>query len=1022
MANRVVRELCSERHEKVTESDVQCHPGASQHQPDRTDVENSYRVLLLREPGSDEVLLGAARQSLPHLLASLLASEEFYAELRLDDAGVFVDAALLTTLDDELLDWAMSSVAPAAMRVDQAMDRFSVVRTLLDDVRVMEVISIIDGQRLPYMAALKIALADLAHAAATIAASDLFDAAYYNTQLTVEAPVASPELHYILFGELLGFAASPGFTAKSYANVNPDVGATTLNRLLHYETWGRQEGRRRRYWLSDHVLPPLATTDARPTVLLLLHDASYTGAPILGWNLVRALHEQCRIVVVLRHGGALERALREVSSAVVSPPPYEATLDPSEMDAFAKQLVAAYRPLYAIANSVESRSAAIALRDHNIPVVALVHEFWPGATTTARSDFYASCAALVFPARVVEQSSLEAFSQTWLQNRFILPQGACAVPPFDPAVAPALFGAPFRTGDDPQPTLRALLADGQRGEGPFTVVGLGAVEMRKGLDLFIAAATAMKTKYSDVAIRFIWIGTWEHAIGSQYAALLDEQCRRSELGDRLHFFPTVDNLEPVYARADALFLSSRLDPLPNITIDAAFCGVPIVCFDRASGTAELLAADPATAMLVVPHLDSGAAADRMAALATDPLFRSSCSTAVRQLAQRSFDMDLYARTLDRLGHAAAQKFENAKRDQALLEQADAVDLAIYGAPDEPVEATDMTPAATYIERTKHINFASPPAAGAILRRPMPGFHPFIYGTGASDFPRDGSRDPLAHYLEHGHPPGRWTHRVLRPDVGTDTGEQPPAVSLPRQLAIALHGHFHDPEDVGDFIAALAVNHLWADLFLTTTSMESAAALRRATSDYDKGSVVVEITPDIDNDIHAFLKALRTHIQGRYALVGHFHGTLAARRVGSASTYDAILHDALWEHLIGPTHRVGDAIVEALLNDEKLGLVFPENAYLIGWEKDRDRAAALASRLGLRAPLAAHIEAPPGTMFWARTAALQALTGAALGVDEVPVGQLPDDETTLHALERMLPLLCEDAGYTYATTYVPQIRW
>jgi glycosyltransferase involved in cell wall biosynthesis len=1017
-----MRELCSERREKVTEIDVQRHPVALQHQTSRLDVERGYRVFLLREPDQEELVLGVAQKSLIQLLASFLVSEEFYAKLHLNAAGVFVDVVLLTPLDGELLDWAVASVAPDTMRVDQAIDRFSVVRALLDDVRVMDMISIIDDQRMPYIAALKIALADLAHAAATIAASNLFDTEYYRAQLPVEARVASPALHYTLLGESLGFAASPGFRAKSYANVNPDVAATTLNRLLHYETWGRQEGRRRHYWLSDHVLPPLTAPDARPTVLLLLHAASYTGAPILGWNLVRALDERCRIVVVLRHGGALEGALREVSSVVVSPPPYEATLDPSEMDAFAKRLVAVYRPIYAIANSVETGSIAIALRDHNIPIVALVHEFWPGAPTTARSDFYASCAALVFPARVVERSSLQAFRETWLQNRFILPQGACAVPPFDPAVAPALFGAPFRTGYDPQPTLRALLADGQQGKGPFTVIGLGAVEMRKGLDLFIAAATVMKAKYPNIAVRFIWIGTWEHAIGSQYAMLLEEQCRRSELGDRLHFFPTVDNLEPVYARADALFLSSRLDPLPNITIDAAFRGVPVICFDRASGTAELLATDSTTAMLVVPHLDSGAAADQIAVLATNPVFQSSCSAAVRQLAQRSFNMDLYALALDVLGHAAAQKFENAKIDQVLIEQADAVDLAIYVLPDDPAKTAEMTPAATYIGRTKHINFASPPALGAILRRPMAGFHPFIYGTEAPDFPHDGSRDPLAHYLERGQPPGRWTHPVLRPDIGGETGEQPQAASLTKLPMIALHGHFHIWEDIGDFIAALAVNHLRADLFLTTTSMESATALRHATSNYSKGNVVVEITPNVGDDIYPFIEVLRTHIQGQYALTGHFHGTSDAHKAGSASMYDLIQRDALWGHLLGPTHRVGDAIVEALQNDKKLGLVFPENANLIGGEKNGDSAAALARHFGLRAPLAAHIESLPGTMFWARTAALEALIDAALCEDEMPVKRLSDDKTIFHALERMLPLLCEDAGYTYATTYVPQLRW
>ena len=60
------------------------------------------------------------------------------------------------------------------------------------------------------------------------------------------------------------------------------------------------------------------------------------------------------------------------------------------------------------------------------------------------------------------------------------------------------------------------------------------------------------------------------------------------------------------------------------------------------------------------------------------------------------------------------------------------------------------------------------------------------------------------------------------------------------------------------------------------------------------------------------------------------------------------------------------------------------------------------------------------MFWARPEALKPLFELKLDLSEVPVEPLPLDGTSLHALERLLPLVVEKAGYGYATTYVADV--
>ena len=992
------------------------------HSASDTDVENSYRLFLARSPETPGVVADLAGLSLCSVITALLMYDETRSKVSLVDGVLVVNDDMLEPLDLDLLEWVASVTRPGFVENGKSIDRLTVLRRFLGDSAIRQGTEAIGS----HIDALNSALAEVDDWARIIAASPFFDARYYARQQPAGVRPVNPAGHYLLHGERQGLRASAVFDGKVYADLHPDVAVTSINRLLHYEISGRREQRRYRDWLIDHDMPPLpANCDAtgRPTILLLLHEASYTGAPILGWNLSRALSERCNVVVVLRNGGPLESALREVASAFVAAPPHEATQDPHEMRRLAERLVATYKPLYAIANSVESRAIAIALRHYDVPIVALIHEFWPGASSHVRLDFYSACASLVFPARIVAESSFHAFRETRLQNWFILPQGPSAIPPFDRTLALPNFGAPFHSEDDPPMPLATLLADGRCGAGPFTVIGLGAVEMRKGLDLFIATATAMRAKHPDMAFRFIWIGSWEHVIGTTYAALLDEQVKRAGLGDRLHFHPPVDNLEPVYARANALFLSSRLDPLPNVVIDAAIRGLPVVCFDQASGAAELFAADPDTAALVVPHLDTGAAADRLVTLARDATDWRSSSEAIERLARRTFDMTTYAETLDRIGHDAARMSRNTEKDRQLIKESGVFNTSLYFQLDQTTSPAHDDPVATYLDHTRHINFAASPVFGVILRRPKTGFHPFIYATEAPGFPQDGSRDPLAHYIEHGMPEGRWAHPVLRPDVRHRAGFAPHVAARASSVvapSIALHAHFHYTDDIEAFMLSLAANRLKADLFLTTTSDGSADILLAATRDYDGGRVVVDVGPNTGRDIYSFLHVLKAHICGKYEFVGHLHGKRSMHMQMFDSKFGDQWRRFLWEHLLGPTYSAADGIVDAMRRDETLGLVFPENGFLVGWEKNAESSAALALRLGMQRPLPAYIEFGAGTMFWARTAALDMLVRADFCEAEMPAEPLPLDGTILHALERMLPLLCEEAGYRYATTHIPSI--
>src|SRR5258708_39146405 len=103
----------------------------------------------------------------------------------------------------------------------------------------------------------------------------------------------------------------------------------------------------------------------------------------------------------------------------------------------------------------------------------------------------------------------------------------------------------------------------------------------------------------------------------------------------------------------------------------------------------------------------------------------------------------------------------------------------------------------------------------LMRRPIEGFHPMVYASDNPAFDEASGEDPFAHYIRSGFPAGRWKHDVIRPVANEPASAR----------RVAVHGHFHYPELLGDFIARLRRNRTSCDLLLTTTSEDRAQAIR-----------------------------------------------------------------------------------------------------------------------------------------------------------------------------------------------------
>ncbi|WP_226629320.1 rhamnan synthesis F family protein [Alloyangia pacifica] len=90
-------------------------------------------------------------------------------------------------------------------------------------------------------------------AAARIGRSPYFDRAWYVRRYLSGTRPVSAALHYLREGAAAGFDPGPGFSTRGYLAAHPDVAAAGVNPLLHYERYGRAEGR--------EMLPPLGPVE-----------------------------------------------------------------------------------------------------------------------------------------------------------------------------------------------------------------------------------------------------------------------------------------------------------------------------------------------------------------------------------------------------------------------------------------------------------------------------------------------------------------------------------------------------------------------------------------------------------------------------------------------------------------------------------------------------------------------------------------------------------------------------------------
>ena len=131
----------------------------------------------------------------------------------------------------------------------------------------------------------------------------------------------------------------------------------------------------------------------------------------------------------------------------------------------------------------------------------------------------------------------------------------------------------------------------------FNVVMLGEAHWRKGDDIFLLIVKQVVEINCD--IHFYWIGKVE----PYRKVILEQDINKLGISSNVTFIEEVKNPQDYLAKMDLFMLTSREDPFPLAVIESGMLGLPIICFDKATGIQDDILNVGGD---VVPYLDINA--------------------------------------------------------------------------------------------------------------------------------------------------------------------------------------------------------------------------------------------------------------------------------------------------------------------------------------------------------------------------------------------------------------------------------
>jgi glycosyltransferase involved in cell wall biosynthesis len=766
-----------------------------------------------------------------------------------------------------------------------------------------------------------------------------------------------------IFGRLSRFA----FDQRFYLECYDDVRQNGIDPVEHYYYYGRSEGR-----VGVPVLPIIDLNKidkARSTVLLVTHELSPTGAPILAYNIAKELCKKYNVLIISLGEGSLYDEFSKLGVALFCEPSLRYSEPISKF--FIGKLNEKISINFAVVNSIESTAVLPGLYQINIPVVSMLHEFasYSGGLDRFRRCIYWSTLVLL-SSEIAKNDLLKTGQISDTEKLSVLPQGKCIVPTYNK--------------ED-----RAVLPLAKSNE-VIRVIGAGTITYRKGVDLFIECARAIRNGISHKRLEFIWIGkNVDSALGTDYFQYLNDQVNRSGLKSCFNFIGEADSYEEILSTADIFLMTSRLDPLPNVAIDAFAKSLPVFFFRDASGLSSLILKTNLESRLCADYLSPSNMAAKVVQYIQDE-GKVETLAGIRKFYEENFRFDNYFDKLEIYFKEAVDSHERMQQEADFLRSHSGINeyfchpkiWTLFGKEDFTKRYVNMWKSNIY------------------KYKPTPDFHPGIYRSMVNP-----TTDPYVHYIKSGRPSGPWKSDLVNlAQVTSETSSE---------LTVAIHIHCYYPELLEDILSRLAGNNSKVDIYVSTNTVAKKDAIASIFAKRNLVPCSVDVTPNIGRDIGPFLNVYCSDLSDRYDVIFHVH-TKKSPHVNENDGKN--WYEYCLENLLG---GIGGNVLDKILaefSDKSLGLVYPSDPNAIGWGDNFRYSENVLGRLGLAAKKG-DFNFPVGTMFAASKRLVRRLCDLDFHWDEYPCEPLPIDGTMLHAVERSIPYIAEDLGLRQMLVYV-----
>ena len=313
------------------------------------------------------------------------------------------------------------------------------------------------------------------------------------------------------------------------------------------------------YYVYDRISVRPDKTQNNDGIVIVLHEAEYGGAPILGLKIGDELKKQGKNIhyIVLRNGPLIQEISRVSSVSVVR------SIKHARLE-LRKAFAVGYKT--AICNSVCTGALCEYGKKIGFHVVSLIHEL---PDLIQRMDlkresklmsFFSDC--IVFPSNFVKQSFearvCKVETRTIVQHQGIYTKG-CSLS---------------------KEEAKKIVADEYGfSESKSLFLNVASVDERKGFDIFVDLAS------KDVDSIYIWVGSGDEEF-------YQKTCRNHGGIPRNMYMPgyvkDMEKLAVLYRAADVFTLTSREEPFGTVVLEAFLNETPVIAFEGRGGYVDVV--------------------------------------------------------------------------------------------------------------------------------------------------------------------------------------------------------------------------------------------------------------------------------------------------------------------------------------------------------------------------------------------------------------------------------------------------